>query len=117
MPIRRYPSCLLRERELFLAQRSPTAHLHFTAWVEPKDYRQDDIRDCWLTLCTAIILSSLSLFLISLGIAKFNRALKMTTQSSVIEMPESVRQEALSYLETGQFYPRPLSLFDHFWKR
>ena len=63
-----------------------------------QSYTQDDIRDDWPTLVTAIVLSGLCLTCLTLGIAKFSAALTMTTQSILIDVPESIKREALNYI-------------------
>jgi hypothetical protein len=94
----RYPACELSERAKFLRSPSDNLSREFQELIEVQDYSRDDIRDCWLTLLTAIILGGISIVLIGVGIAKFSDGLKATLQSTLIDVPESVRREALSYI-------------------
>ena len=56
------------------------------------------VQDYWLTLCTAILLGSLSFFFLSSAIFQFGHVLTMTTESQ-IEVPEQLTRQALSRIQ------------------
>lgn len=92
------PDAELSEQERFLRVSSEALSREFPPQQDSQAYTQDDIRDSWPSVVTAIILSGICLVLIGIGIAKFSQALKMTMQSTMLDVPESIKREALSYI-------------------
>lgn len=96
MPAPQYLSCKLSDKPRSVDPQPDGLSLEFQKRVRATNYHQDDLRDGWITVVTAIVLVSISLFCLGTAIAKFGQALRMSIQSSALEVPAHVTHQALS---------------------